>query len=180
MTDEAMAFVREQGVVLVSAHGPVPKVTEWIAKEPIHGSWWSHPKSRDIYRTLERLSASPDILVCRLVGGKITWVHRRLWPALVRVAHHFPARQIAQVHEEHTAAGRHVTRDVGFPEWVPPEVIAQSRALDEGDALAALGAWATPMRKVRTSTAKSAAKATAKRAARPAARKKSRGKVRAP
>lgn len=140
--DEAIAFVRQHGVVLSAAKGPVPTVSEAVASGPIKGSWWGHPKGREIFRVLRDLSDSPDILVCRLVDGKITFVHRRLWPALVRLAPRFEPRQIAQVHEEHTASGRHVTHDVAFPEWVPPEVKAAARELSEREALEALGEWA--------------------------------------
>ena len=37
------AWVREQGIVLQSARGPLPNLAEWIAGEPIRGSWWGHP-----------------------------------------------------------------------------------------------------------------------------------------
>jgi hypothetical protein len=147
--ERAMAFVREHGVVLVSANGPVPKVTESIARGPIKGSWWGHPKSHEIFRTLELLRGSPEILVCRLVDGKLTLVHRRLWPALVRVAHHFPGKRIAQVHETHTSGGHHVTRDVQFPDWVPPDVAEEASALEEDSAFRALGAWVMQKSSVR-------------------------------
>ena len=61
---------------------------------------------------------------------------------LVRVAPRFPARQIAQVREEHTTSGRHVTREVPFPKWVPPEVTEKAKRVSEKEALAALGPWA--------------------------------------
>ena len=41
---EALAFVKQRGVVLVSAKGPVPSLTEGNAGEPINGSWWGHPR----------------------------------------------------------------------------------------------------------------------------------------
>ena len=141
-SEQAIAFVREHGVVLASAKGPVPRLSEFIADEPIKGSWWAHPKSHQIYAVFQVLSASNDILVCRLVNGKVTFVHRRLWPALIRVAARFPARHLSQVHEEHTATGRHVSHDIAFPEWAPPEVMREARLLDEQEALKALGSWA--------------------------------------
>ena len=140
--DEAMAFVRKHGVVLQSARGPVPRLTEAIVDAPIKGSWWAHPKSHQIFAILQVVTDSEDVLVCRLVNGKVTFVHRRLWPALARVARRFPARQTAQVHEEHTASGRHVTREIPFPEWVPPEVAERATSMSEEAALGALGAWA--------------------------------------
>jgi len=81
---EAIAFVRQHGVVLASAQGAVPRLTEAITGEPIKGSWWAHPKSHHIFGILQAVTDSEDILVCRLVDGKLTLVHRRLWPALVR------------------------------------------------------------------------------------------------
>lgn len=139
---EAIAFIQEHGVVLASAKGPVPRLTEMIVNEPIKGSWWAHPKSHQIFAILQAVADSEDVLVCRLVNGKVTFVHRRLWPALVRAAKRFSPAQIAQVHEEHTASGQHVSREVPFPQWVPPEVIKQAKRMSEQEALTALGAWA--------------------------------------
>ena len=138
---EAIAFVRKHGVVLVSAKGPVPRLTEAIAGEPIKGSWWGHPKSHQIFRVLQAVTDSDDVLVCRLVNGKITLVHRRLWPALVRVAKQFPSNRIAQLHEEHTESGKHITREVPFPDWVPADVLEQAKKISDAEAFAALGAW---------------------------------------
>src|SRR5262249_39362721 len=112
-----------------------------IVGGPIRGSWWSHPKSRAIFRVLRAVNDSPDILVCRFVGGKITFVHRRLWPALVRLAKRFPTERIAQVHEGHTESGRHVTHDIPFPEWVSSEILKDAKKMSEEEALAALGTW---------------------------------------
>jgi hypothetical protein len=138
---EAIAFVRKHGVVLVSAKGPAPRLTEAIAGEPIRSSWWAHPKSRQIFNVLQAVTDSDDVLVCRLVNGKITFVHRRLWPALVRTAKQFPPDRIAQLHEEHTESGRHVTREVPFPEWVPADVLEQAKKISDADALAEFEAW---------------------------------------
>jgi predicted RNase H-like HicB family nuclease len=136
------ATVQETEHAIREAKGPVPRLAEIIADEPIKGSWWSHPKSHQIYAVFQALSESNDILVCRLVDGKVTFVHRRLWPALVRVAAHFSVQQLSRVHEEHTAAGHHVSHEVAFPEWVPPEAIREARLLDEQEALKSLGLWA--------------------------------------
>lgn len=139
---EALAFVEEHGVVLVSAKGPVPRLTEAIAGEPIKGSWWGHPKSHQIFAILEVVTESEDVLVCRLVKGKITLVHRRLWPALARLASRFPPERISKVSQEHTASGRHVNKEVPFPRWVPAQVLKQAKTMSEEEAIAALGEWA--------------------------------------
>lgn len=139
---EALAFVEQHGVVLVSARGPVPRLTEAIAGEAIRGSWWGHPKSHQIFAILDAVTESEAILVCRLVKGKITLVHHRLWPALVRLAARFPPERISKVKQEHTTSGRHVNKEVPFPRWVPAEVTKQAKSLSEEEAVAAIGEWA--------------------------------------
>ena len=145
--EEALAFVRRHGVVLASAKGTAPRLTEAIVGEGIKGSWWAHPKSRHIYAILRAVTDSNQVLVCRLIDGKITLVHRRLWPSLVRLATRFAPEQLAKVIEEHTPSGRHITRLVPFPQWVPPEVAAQSDSIDEQQALAIFGKWVPPSRR---------------------------------
>ena len=140
---EALVFIEQHGVVLASANGPVPRLTEAIAGEPIKGSWWGHPKGQQIFLILEAVTESEAVLVCRLVKGKVTLVHRRLWPALVRLAKSFSPDQIAQVKQEHTSSGRHVNKEVPFPRWVPAAVIKQAKSMTEAEATAALGEWAT-------------------------------------
>ena len=139
--EEAMAFIRQHGVVLASAKGVVPRLAEVIVDEPIKGSWWAHPKSHQIFAILQAVTDSEDILVCRLVDGKVTLVHRRLWPALVRAAGRFSPTRIAQVREEHTPSGHHVSREVPFPNWVPADVREQAKNIGEQEALIALGSW---------------------------------------
>src|ERR1017187_1409764 len=104
-TEEAFKFLETHGIVLASAKGPVPRMSEVIAGEPIRGSWWGHAKGGEIYRILGLLEESPDVLVCRVIGGKITLVHRRLWPALIRAAGRFPRERLSRVEPEHTETG---------------------------------------------------------------------------
>jgi hypothetical protein len=50
------------------------------------GSWWSHPDSHQLFAVLEETADDPDVLVVKLVRAKLTFVHRRLWPALLGAA----------------------------------------------------------------------------------------------
>ena len=135
---EPLDWVREQGMVLQSARGPMPNLADYVAGESIRGSWWGHPAGRDIFEVLTRLIASPDLVATRLINGKITLVHRRLWPALVRVAERFPAERLAAVDEEHTASGAHRTVEIPFPDWVPDEEMTAARLPTVDAALAQL------------------------------------------
>ncbi len=149
--EAALRFVGDVGVVLVSARGPVPRLVEVIAGEAIRGSWWGHPRGREIYATLQQLAESDEILVCRLVEGKVTFVHRRLWPALVCLREGFSDERLARVHEVHTALGRHENRTIPFPDWVPADVFEAAALLSEREAALALGTWVTSVPKARSS-----------------------------
>jgi hypothetical protein len=81
---------------------------------------------------------SPDVLRCRLVGAKVTYAHRRVWPALVRLASRIGERRLDRHAQEHTASGAHRTVTTPFPEWVPAEVRVQAKRMDEEEALKAL------------------------------------------
>jgi hypothetical protein len=138
---EAIELVERHGVLLQSARGPVPSLAEAIAGGPIRGSWWSHPKAREIFGASEVLGDHPDVLVCKLVEGKVTFVHRRLWPALVKLSPRFSKAQLAKVWNEHTPSGAHRARRKAFPSWVPADVMRESAALSVPVAEELLAPW---------------------------------------
>jgi len=148
--DEAISFIERHGIVLASAKGPVPSLAAMLVGEPIKGSWWAHPKGHQIFSTFEAIADSPDILSCRLVDGKVTYVHRRLWCALIRAADIFPAKNLARVDQEHTKAGHHIKRETPFPDWADAESKAAAQRLSEPEALSALGDWAMAQAKKRS------------------------------
>ena len=137
----AFAFVEYKGIVLVSAKGPVPRLVDAVAGEPISGNWWSHPRASHIYNVLTEVCESERILVCRLISGKRTLVHDRLWPALVRIAYQCPCNLLARVYEDHTKTGRHKVRELPFPEWVPRTVAEEATLIGEMEAITLLSPW---------------------------------------
>jgi hypothetical protein len=139
-----MAALIAHGMLLESARGPLPSVAELVAGEPISGSWWGHPSSHAIFNAINALANSPDVVRTRLVNGKVTLVHRRVWCALVRVADRFPADRLAAIHEEHTATGAHRVIKQEFPDWVPADVARDAKGLSEDAAFATLPACLRP------------------------------------
>jgi hypothetical protein len=140
---EALDFVKRHGAVLESAKGTIPSLAHEIAGEPIRGSWWGHPKGNQIYMLLNDVSDSPDVVRCRLVDGKITLVHRRLWPALVKMASAFDSDRLSAVREEHTSTGAHRMIAVKFPGWVSDDVHAAAKSISVAEAEEQLGSLMT-------------------------------------
>ena len=78
------AELKKHGLLLrIDAN--LPNVSALIAGERVRGSWWAHPKGRVIFRVSSELDDDPDVLITKLVSGKITYVDRSLWPAVVTV-----------------------------------------------------------------------------------------------
>ncbi len=80
----ALTALRQYGLLLES-DPKLPSVTTLIAGAPIRGSWWGHPQGHTIFDVTRQLAAHPDVVVTKLVSGKVTFVHRQLWPALLAV-----------------------------------------------------------------------------------------------
>ena len=143
--EEAMAFIAENGVVLESARGPVPSMVAAIVGEPVRGSWWGHPLSHTIYAVVSAIRDHPVILVCRLVDGKVTFIHQRLWSALARLAPELAEWRIAAIHEEHTPSGAHRTIEVPFSDWVPATATDAAAKIPRADAIDQMGPWVEPL-----------------------------------
>ena len=144
---QALDFVKRNGITLESGRGPVPSLAEAIAGEPIRGSWWGHSKGNAIFTCSRAIRNSKDILTCRLMDGKVTYVHRRLWPALARLSGHVAVDRLARIKEIHTAAGKHRIETVPFPQWLSPDEIRKGARLSFEQAIALLeGAGMTKLR----------------------------------
>lgn len=143
INESPLALAERLGVSLESGKGPVPSLAALIAGETIRGNWWGHPKSQQIFIATRAIRDSHDVLVCRLIDGKVTFVHRRLWPALVRLAPRLDSAGLAWIQEQHTASGAHRMTSKPYPKWVPQNVSKQAANLTTEQAIHQLGAWVT-------------------------------------
>lgn len=71
--DQVFAQLKGDGLLLTS------DLTYLITKERIRGSWWSHKLAHTIFGVAEMLDDHPDVMITKLVSGKVTFVHRELW-----------------------------------------------------------------------------------------------------
>lgn len=75
----------ERTGLLLLTHGSQTSLAGLVAGTPIRGSWWGHPSGGAIFALANELEDDPDVALCKLADGKVSFVHRRLWPALVAV-----------------------------------------------------------------------------------------------
>ena len=71
--------------LLLDTDPALPSVAGIVAGGPVRGSWWSHPRAKLMFKIATELRDHPDALFIRLVSGKLTYVHRNLWPAILSV-----------------------------------------------------------------------------------------------
>jgi hypothetical protein len=136
---QALAFVEQHGIVLEAARrGAVPSLADAITGESLRGNWWSHPRRGEIFTLTRAVREAPHILTCRIVDGRVSFVHERLWPALARLALRFPHENLARLHEVHSARGTHRIETIPFPHWLPVHVATAAGRMDEAEARASL------------------------------------------
>ena len=83
--EEVLSQLERTGLLLLS-DSAIPSLVQLVVGQPVRGSWWGHPQGHAIYALSARLGDHEDVLIVKLVGGKVTFVHRKLWPALLAVA----------------------------------------------------------------------------------------------
>ena len=82
--DDVADYLGRLGVLLETDRA-FPSLTGIMVREPIKGSWWAHPMANEIYMLSQRLIVHPDTIFLKLLSGKTTFVHRRLWPELIAI-----------------------------------------------------------------------------------------------
>jgi hypothetical protein len=140
----------------------LPSVVGIITGQRLSTSWWSHPRGQEIFNCLETIDH--DAVATRLVAGKVTFVHRRLWPALVgagksrakwrQTSRDAKPRELQEhlatfAEEIHTESGRHEMRLASWSEFARERgvrAVPASRALRQLEKAAiALGAPLTSL-----------------------------------
>lgn len=81
---EVVAELELLGLLLLSDK-KWPSVVTLVSGGPISGSWWGAPRGEEIYAISNQLADHPDILTVKLISGKVTYVQRRLWPAIYAI-----------------------------------------------------------------------------------------------
>ncbi len=76
--DKVFLQLEKLGLLLLS-DSFLPSVTRLVAGNGLRGSWWGHEQAHTIFAVTEMLEGHPDVLIMKLIDGKVTFVHRELW-----------------------------------------------------------------------------------------------------
>jgi hypothetical protein len=76
--DEVFLQLEKSGLLLLTDSSFL-NVRSIVTKRNAKGSWWSDDKAQTIFQLCEMLEDHPDVLIMKLIHGKVTFVHRELW-----------------------------------------------------------------------------------------------------
>ena len=71
--------------LLLDTDPKFPSVTGLVVGDIGHRSWWAHPQAKQMYALSCALRDHPDVLLVKLISGKLTFIHRPLWPAIIAI-----------------------------------------------------------------------------------------------
>ena len=80
----AFTALKEYGLMLLNDPA-LPNLCRLVAGERVRGSWWAHPRAQEIFQVYGALEDHPDVLILKLISGKVTYIHRTLWSQIVAV-----------------------------------------------------------------------------------------------
>ena len=82
--DMVFLQLEKLGLLLVS-DSCFPNVYQLIAGNERKGSWWANEHAHTIFAVNELLDDHPDVLLMKLISGKVTFVHRELWEHVLSI-----------------------------------------------------------------------------------------------
>ncbi len=115
MTFEEVLERLQEYDLLLDSDPKFPSVTGFVAGDNVRGSWWNHPQSHEMYSLSCRLRDHPDVLLVKLISGKVTLVHRTLWTAVFSVATAREAWQLEALSKDAKSLLKKWTRKTRFP-----------------------------------------------------------------
>jgi hypothetical protein len=71
--------------LLLSTDPKFPSVSGLVVGDVGGRSWWAHPAAKQMFDLSCALHDHPDVLMVKLISGKVTYIHRPLWPAIVAI-----------------------------------------------------------------------------------------------
>ena len=126
--EDLLERLREFDLVL-DTDPKFPSIAGFVMGESPRGTWWAHPQGKEVYRLACLLRSHPDVLLVKLVSGKITLVNRPLWPAVFAIGTAREAWQTKDLSKEAKALLKEVEKDAAVEASGDPARELEARLL---------------------------------------------------
>ena len=107
----------------------LPNVTGLVADEKLRGSWWAHERAHTIFAVSEMLEDHPDVMIMKLILGKVTFVHCDLWNRIYSIG---IAREEWQL-KKLSAAGKALLKAVDEVGWIQTSKLGKTFGAKPGE-----------------------------------------------
>ena len=124
--EDAFTALKKYGLLMLNDPA-LPNLCRLVAGERVCGSWWVHPRAQEIFQVYDALEDHPDVLILKLISGKVTYIHRTLWPQIVAIGR---AREPWQTKDLSAAARKLLTAVDQAPVEPGREKAAAAKELD--------------------------------------------------
>jgi len=111
--DDLLDRLRELDL-LADTDPKFPSITTLVVGDSVRGSWWTHPAAREVFRLSCAMRDHPDVLMVKLISGKVTAIHRPLWPAIVAIGTAREPWQMDKLSKEAKALLKKVDKETRF------------------------------------------------------------------
>src|SRR5262245_47790532 len=132
----ALKMLERERLVPLTAVPGFTSLVEAIAGGPVKGSWWGHPAGQKIFEVASAIEDRADVLVAKLLGGKVTFIHGSLHAPFFRIVCDRAWRRAARerggdpgksllvyARSVHTDSGHHRTVQEPWSSWAAPSVV---------------------------------------------------------
>ncbi|MEK6775129.1 MAG: hypothetical protein AABY64_14405 [Bdellovibrionota bacterium] len=87
-----------------------PNIISKIIGDKISGSWWGHPLANPIYNGLVWLEHNRNVLIVKLLDGKVTYVHESLFSDFYSVVSKTRDWQLAKLKSDELSLLKYVSK----------------------------------------------------------------------
>jgi hypothetical protein len=140
--NDALTLLEHQRLLPMTSVPPLKCLVDEIAGEHVKGSWWGHKAGKAIFNIASELEDHDDVLSAKLLVGKVTFVHRALWPSMLRVVTDDAWRKraaknkqakllLVHLRQEHSASGKHVTVVEEWEAWAKRMKVKPKGSFDD-------------------------------------------------
>jgi hypothetical protein len=98
--------------LLLDTDPKFPSISGLVVGASVRGSGWAHPKAHEIFRLACELRSHPDVLMVKLISGKVTLIYRPLWPSVFAVGTAREAWQMQALSREAKALLKQVEKEI--------------------------------------------------------------------
>ena len=97
--DQIIESLEFHGAILLQDK-KLRNIVSLVTGENLARSWWGHKKGAQIFHLLHELEGLPFVSSCKIISGKVTFIHKSIWSSIYKLGTCGEPWQIRNLSEE--------------------------------------------------------------------------------